>query len=299
MIIRSIFYVVKQAFINLWRNRTMSFASIISVSATLMILGVVFLLVINVSNLTDYISDQFNSVVVHLEKDLSNAQMRELGEKIQGIDGVSKITFRTKEQALEKMKSDWKEQSTILAGLEERNPLPNSYVVEMSNLVYADSIVNQVSTFEGVEFVKYYQDIIVTITSVTDFIRSLGTLIIAILLSVSTFVISNTIKLAVTARKSEIQIMKYVGATHWFIRWPFIIEGMLLGFIGSVVAIGAIYLGYSYTYEILTSNFYVLIAAYIVPVKGIMSDLFQVFLPVGMGIGALGGLWGVKKYLNV
>ena len=93
--------------------------------------------------------------------------------------------------------------------------------------------------------------------------------------------------------------MKYVGATHWFIRWPFILEGMLLGVFGAIVSLCLIYFGYSYTYELLTSQFYVIIAAYIVPVSSIMTDLLEVFLPVGAGIGALGSLWGVKKYLNV
>lgn len=299
MMIRSTFYVLKQAFVNLWRNRTMSIASITSVSATLLILGVIFLLIINISNFADFASDQFDVVQVFLLEDQTNEDMRLLGEEILSIDGVSNVTFETKEQALEKMKIDWEEHSAILAGLEENNPLPNSYIVQMDNLVYSDSIVNKISVLEGIEDVKYYRDIIIKIQEITKFIRDLGLALIAILLFVSTFVISNTIKLAVTARKNEIQIMKYVGATHWFIRWPFIIEGMLLGVFGAMAALLLIYFGYSYTYELLTSQFYVIIAAYIVPVNSIMTDMLEVFLPVGAGIGALGSLWGVKKYLNV
>lgn len=299
MMIRSSLYIIKQSFVNLWRNRTMSIASITSVSATLLILGIIFLLIINISNFADFASDQFDVVQVFLLDDQSNEDMKIIGDKIHDIDGVSSVTFETKEQALEKMKVDWEEHSAILAGLEDKNPLPNSYIVQMDNLVYSDSIVNRILTFEGIEDVKYYQDVIIKIREITKFIRDLGLALIAILLFVSTFVISNTIKLAVTARKDEIQIMKYVGATHWFIRWPFILEGMLLGVFGALVSLGLIYFGYSYTYELLTSQFYVIIAAYIVPVSSIMTDLLEVFLPVGAGIGALGSLWGVKKYLNV
>lgn len=299
MIIRSIFYVIKQSVVNLWRNRTMTVASITSVSATLLILGIIFLLIVNISNFSDYASDQFDVVQVFLNDDQSNAEMKAIGDQILAIEEVSTITFESKEQALEKMKEEWDEYSTVLIGLEERNPLPNSYIVNIDNLVYSDSIVRKLNQIQGIEMVKYYRDVIQKIESITSFIRSLGLGIIVILLFVSTFVISNTIKLAVTARKTEVQIMKYVGATHWFIRWPFILEGTILGLIGAGISAGLIYAGYSQTYDLLTQDFYVLIAAYIVPVSGVMSDLLQVFIPVGAGIGALGSLWGVRKYLNV
>lgn len=297
--IRGFFYVLKQAFVNLWRNRTMTVASITSVTATLLILGIIFLLVVNISNFGDYASDQFDVVQVFLKDNLTNEEMIDIGNQIMAIDSVEGVTFETKEQALEKMKQDWEEHAEVLAGLEDRNPLPNSYIVHMDNLVYSDYIVREIVKLEGILEVKYYQDVIQSIRSITEFIRTLGMGLIVILLFVTTFVISNTIKLAVSSRKGEIQIMKYVGATHWFIRWPFIIEGMVLGLIGAGIAMGIIYIAYSYTYDLLTSNFYVIIAAYIVPVAGIMRDIYQVFLPVGAGIGALGSLWGVRRYLNV
>lgn len=299
MIFRSLFYVIKQAVVNLWRNRTMTIASITSVSATLMILGIIFLLIVNISNFADYASDQFDVIQVFLDDGLTNEQMKSIGDQIESIEEVSGVTFETKEQALEKMKQDWEEHATVLQGLEERNPLPNSYIVNMANLVYSDHIVREMQAIEGIEEIKYYRDVIMKIESITEFIRTLGLTIIIILIFVSTFVISNTIKLAVTSRKGEIQIMKYVGATHWFIRWPFILEGTILGLFGAMIAAGIIYVGYSYTYDLLTSNFYLIIAAYIVPVRGIMTDILQVFIPVGAGIGALGSMQAVRKYLNV
>lgn len=299
MMIRYVLYVIKQAFVNLWRNRTMTIASITSVTATLLILGVIFLLIVNISNLGDYASDQFDVIQVFLKDGQTNEEMRALGDEILAIDEVNHITFETKEQALEKMKSEWQEHSQVLSGLEARNPLPNSYIVQIDNLAYSDYIVRQVSEMEGIEEIKYYRDVIMRIESITQFIRNIGLTIIFVLLFVSTFIISNTIKLAVTSRKNEIQIMKYVGATHWFIRWPFILEGTMLGLLGALFASGLIYIGYSYTYDLLTRDFYVIIAAYIVPVRGVMTDILEVFIPVGAGIGALGSMWGVKRYLNV
>ena len=299
MIIRSILYVFKQSLINLWRNRTMTVASIVSVSATLLILGIIFILIVNISNFSEYASDQFDVVQVFLDDGQTNEEMKAIGDKIYEIQEVSNVTFESKDQALEKMKEDWDKYSTVLIGLEERNPLPNSYIVSIDNLIYSDSIVRRINEIEGIELVKYYKDVIDKINSLTSFVRNLGLGIIVILLFVSTFVISNTIKLAVTARKGEVQIMKYVGATHWFIRWPFILEGTILGLVGAGIAASLIYVGYSQMYQVLTEDFYVLIAAYFVPVSGVMRDLLQVFVPVGAGIGALGSLWGVRKYLNV
>jgi cell division transport system permease protein len=277
----------------------MTVASIVSVSATLLILGIIFILIVNISNFSEYASDQFDVVQVFLDDGQTNEEMKAIGDKIYEIQEVSNVTFESKDQALEKMKEDWDKYSTVLIGLEERNPLPNSYIVSIDNLIYSDSIVRRINEIEGIELVKYYKDVIDKINSLTSFVRNLGLGIIVILLFVSTFVISNTIKLAVTARKGEVQIMKYVGATHWFIRWPFILEGTILGLVGAGIAASLIYVGYSQMYQVLTEDFYVLIAAYFVPVSGVMRDLLQVFVPVGAGIGALGSLWGVRKYLNV
>ncbi len=256
-------------------------------------------MIVNISNFSEYASDQFDVVQVFLDDGQTNEEMKAIGDKIYEIQEVSNVTFESKDQALEKMKEDWDKYSTVLIGLEERNPLPNSYIVSIDNLIYSDSIVRRINEIEGIELVKYYKDVIDKINSLTSFVRNLGLGIIVILLFVSTFVISNTIKLAVTARKGEVQIMKYVGATHWFIRWPFILEGTILGLIGAGIAASLIYVGYSQMYQVLTEDFYVLIAAYFVPVSGVMRDLLQVFVPVGAGIGALGSLWGVRKYLNV
>ncbi len=277
----------------------MSLASVTSVSATLLMLGVIFLLIINITNLSDYASDQFNVVQVYLDDGLSNEDMRNLGERMKDINGVKSITFETKEQALIKIKEDWKEQASVLDGLEDRNPLPNSYIVEMENLIYSGSVSDEISGYEGVEEVKYYKDVIDKIKSITKLIRDVGLLLIVVLIFVSTFIISNTIKLAVTARKDEIQIMKYVGATHWFVRWPFIVEGMILGLLGAAVSLGIIYFAYKQTHTYMSEDFFEMFASYIVPVNSMMKDLMEVSIPVGTGIGALGSLWGVRKYLNV
>ncbi len=299
VMIRGMIYTVKQGIINLWRNRGMTIASILTVSATLLVLGVVFILIVNISNFSEYANDQFDSIQVFLNDGLSNAEMREIGEKILEIEEVTTITFESKEDALENMKKQWKDHASVLEGLETRNPLPNTYIVNIDNLIYSDSIVRKIEKIEGIEMIKYYREVIDKIKNISYVIRNIGFAIIALLLFVSTFAISNTIKLGVAAREKEISIMKYLGATHWFVRWPFIFEGMMIGLLGSLLSVFLIEIGYSKLYTVLTNDYYVLIAAYIVPVESIMNAIFVVFLVTGAGVGELGSLWGVRKYLNV
>jgi len=177
--------------------------------------------------------------------------------------------------------------------------LPDSFVVVLKNLSYSKPVVTELKNLDGVEDVKYYQDIITKLLEVTRFIRTMGFSVIAVLIAVSTFIIANTIKLAVAARRREINIMKYVGATNWFIRWPFLVEGTMLGLLGAFTAALIIFVMYQYTYGMFTSRFYVLIAAYIVPVRAIMGDLLIIFSVLGAGIGALGSINAMRRFLNV
>jgi len=291
-------YTIRESLKNLWRNRLMSFASMTSVAATLLILGIIFVLIINISSLAQGAKDQFDTVQVYLVDDLDGSQVDALGERLYGLEGVKEIYFETKNEALSKMKLEWEGNGFLLEGLEE-NPLPNSYIVSLYDIGYAEYVVEEINQLPGVEEVKFYQDVVVKIIEVTNYIKNIGMVIIFILVAISTFIIHNTVKLAVNARRREIGIMKYVGATSWFVRWPFLLEGTLLGLFGAIIAIGILYAGYAYTYTLFTSKFYVLIAAYLVSTQTIVSDLLVIFIVIGAGIGALGSLLSMRKYLHV
>jgi cell division transport system permease protein len=129
--------------------------------------------------------------------------------------------------------------------------------------------------------------------------RKAGMIIMFVLIAISTFIIHNTIKLAVNARRREINIMKYVGATNWFIRWPFLTEGTLLGMMGAGVSTLVMKFLYTYVYDLLNSDFYALISAYVVKPEVLIGDLIFLFFIIGAGIGALGSIWSMRKYLNV
>lgn len=276
----------------------MSIASISSVSATLMILGIIFALIININAVAQSAKDQFDSIQAYLQDDLSAEEIAAMMAEVEQIKGVSVVEYESKSDALEKMKSSWKDNAYLLEGL-EANPLPSSMIVYLEDIYYSADVVAVLRGLNGVEEVKSYQDIVEQLLSITEAIRKTGIIVIFVLIAISTFIIHNTIKLTVNSRHREINIMKYVGATNWFIRWPFLAEGTILGLIGAGIATAFMKFTYDYVFGLMHSDFYVLIAAYVVPPQSLMNDIIFLFVVIGAGIGALGSIWSMRKYLNV
>ncbi|MGF7058067.1 permease-like cell division protein FtsX [Brassicibacter mesophilus] len=289
---------MKQGFVGVWRNRTMSFASVGSVGATLTILGIILILILNINSIANTTKEQFDEIQIYIEKGLKQDEIEKLGEKISGYDGVASVTFQTKEQAMNLMKDNLGEQGYLLEGLEE-NPLPNSYIIQLSSIESTDNVVNQLKDLDGIERIKYYKDIVDKLIAVTHFVRIGGLLVIAILVFISIFIISNTVKITVTARKREISIMKYVGATNGFIRGPFIVEGIVLGLVGTFLAIVIVYYGYRYLFTAVNERLYVFLTVYMVPPHLLFGDIAIMFIAIGVGIGMLGSIVSLRKFLRV
>lgn len=295
---RMLKHMIKQGIIGMWRNRMMSLASIGSVTSVLVILGIILILVLNINNFTNMTKLKFEEIHVYLEDDITKEKIDRIGDSIKELDGVETVIFQSKEHALELMKEQWGEEAYLLEGLEE-NPLPNSYIIQLKDIEYADSIVSNLKGYSGIEEIKYYKDIINKLMTIANFIKIGGLVLIAILMLISIFIISNTIKLTVAARKREINIMKYVGATNGFIRGPFIIEGMLLGLIGSAISILIVNYGYKYLFTTVNERLYVLFTIYLVPYTAIFNDLLIISLTIGVGIGILGSIVSLRRFLNV
>ncbi len=298
MKVRSFGYLMKEGLKNLWRNRMMSVASIGSVTATLIILGMIFILMININSLAQGAKDQFDTIQVYLKEEITQEEIGQAGEDIKEIEGIKEVQFESKKDALKKMKEGWGEHGYLLDGLEE-NPLPDSYIIYLEDIQYSTMVVNEIQSLENIEEVKFYKDIIDKLIGITNFIKIVGLVIIVILIAISIFIIGNTIKLTVAARRREINIMKYVGATNWFIRWPFFFEGTLLGVIGAMIATTIVYFAYDYVYNIIANQLYVIIIAYILPSGYILSSLIYIFIVLGAGIGALGSIMSMRKHLRV
>ncbi|QEK13573.1 ABC transporter permease [Crassaminicella thermophila] len=295
---RTFTYIIKEGFKGLWRNRIMGVASVASIASVLIILGIVFMIVLNISNVADMAKEQFDSIQLYLNDELKNDQINTMGQLIKKVDGVEKVYFLSKEEALENMKEKWGENGYLLEGL-EKNPLPNSYVIKLKDIAYADDVISHIKGLSGIEEIKYYNNIIEKLLKITNFIHIAGITIIGILILISMFVVGNTIKLTVIARKREINIMKYVGATNWFIRWPFLVEGMVLGLFGSIIALLITGFGYQHVFNLVTQKLYVMISAYIIPAPVIIENLSVIFIVLGTGIGALGSIFSMRKFLKV
>lgn len=290
--------ILKQGFQGMWRNRGMGIASVGSITAVLIILGMVLIMILSINNIVSETQNKFDEIQIFLEDDIKKEEIETIGNKIKSSDGVKNVKFLTKEEAMKDMKEDWGEEGDLLEGLEE-NPLPNSYIIQLDDIEYADAVVENIKGMKGIEEVKYYRDIIEKLLSTANYIRITGIIIIVILMAVSVFIISNTIKITVTARKREVNIMKYVGATNGYIRGPFIIEGILLGLIGALLSILIVNYGYDYLFKVINEKLYVLFTVYLVAPHALLKDISIMFIAIGVGIGTLGSLVSLKRFLNV
>ncbi len=279
----------------------MGLASVGSVTAVLIILGFVLVIVLNVNNVALVTKESFDEIAVFIKDDVDENQIDEMGKSFGEIDGVLGVAFQTKDYALDKLKEDWGEDAFLLEGL-RFNPLPNTYIVQLEDVSMSEAVIEKLETFEGVENVKYYKDAVNSLIKIADFVKKLGAGLIIVLLLISVFIISNTIKITVLNRHSEIELMQYIGATNGYVRGPFMVEGVMLGLIGSVIAILIIAIGYNYIINYIAGRYVALlsgISGYLIGVEMVLSDLVIIFLTIGIGIGLLGSLVSLKKFLSV
>lgn len=290
--------IIKQGFKGVWRNKGMGLASITSITAVLLILGIVLILILSLNNIVMNTREKFDEVQIFLEDEITRTQLQEIEKKAKETDKILYVIFKSKDEALEEMKEGLGEEGYLLDGLEE-NPLPHTLILKLKDIEYAEDVVKSIENLDGIEEVQYNYDIIEKLVVFTNYIRTGGLIIVLILILVSIFIISNTIKLTVTARKREINIMKYVGATNGYIRGPFVIEGVVFGLIGAIISILAVNYGYNYFFNAANDKLYVLFTVYLVPPKALMQDISIIFIAIGAGIGALGSLVSMKRFLNV
>lgn len=289
---------VKQGFQGIWRNKGMGAASISSISAVLIILGMVLILTLSVNNAVQDTKMKFDEIEVFLLDDLEDQPRKKIERTISNQPEVVLVEFKSKNEALEDMKEQWGEEGWLLEDL-ENNPLPDSYIVRVDDVEDAEKVVNNIVDLPGVDRVSYYKDVIDKLLVFSGYIETGGLILTGILLFISIFIISNTIKITVSSRQREINIMKYVGSSNGYIRGPFIMEGIFLGVVGAAISIGVVYFGYSYLYESMNERLYELLTFYLIEPSVIFIDLAFMFLSIGAGIGAIGSIISMKKFLKV
>jgi len=234
---------------------------------------------------------------VYLLEETSRSDADIITQSLLSMDEIAGVTYVSKEEAMEHFKERWGDKAYLLDGLAE-NPLPNSLRVELVSLEDGQLIYEACRNLIGVEDVRYYQDEVKKILTITDFIQQGALIIILFLIIVSVVVVSNTVKLTVMARQREIMIMKYVGATNWFIRGPLLAEGMMIGCISAGISLGLIWVIYSRVVELFSTQALLLFSTSFVAVGFMMSNLVWIFIALGMSIGAFGSILSMRRFLN-
>ncbi len=288
-------YFITESINSVRRNGLMSLASLMTVALSLLILGVFTILVMNLNHMASVLESQVQ-VTVYLQDPLKDVEVREIGTRITKLPGVTRVTFVDKVEALSRFKLRLGEQQGLLAELGEANPLPNSFEVKVDRPDRVKPVALAIAQLKGVEAARYGQEVVEQLFGLTRMVRVFGLVLILFLGLAALFIIVNTIRLTVFARRREIGIMKYVGATDWFIRWPFIIEGVLLGSLGACIA--AVLL--TQFYSMLTGQVYESLAFLpLLPKYPFLGYVNIFLLCAGVTIGALGSLISVKKFLKV
>ncbi len=294
MIFENMGFYFREALLSFRRRALISMATILSITTILIIVGVFLLISINSSLFLENIESQLE-IVVYLEDNISKAEQNNLKSNITSIDGIKEVKFVSKEEAYQRLLKNLGEQKDILSAI-EKNPLPASFEIQVKDPEVIEQIANRIAEFKKVEEVEYGREIVEKLLNFTYIFRGAGMLILALLVFASILIISTIIKITVYARRNEIEIMSLAGATSWFIKWPFIIEGFLQGFISAVLSVIILYNLYFFA----TNKVH-----QVIPFLPLVVDYMDL-LPIGIAImllgsfvGILGSMFSVGKYLDV
>ena len=299
MRISTFFYTIKQGFVNIVRNKWFSLASIATISACLFLFGIFYSILVNFQHIVKT-AEEGVSVTVFFDEGLSDEEIRAIGEQIQKRVEVRDVKFISDDEAWDEFKVEYLGEYGD-AGFTE-NPLEgsNSYEIYLNDVTMQSALVTWLESVDGVRQVNRSEITANALGGINVLIGYVSLGIIFILLAVSVFLISNTVMIGISVRKEEINIMKYIGATDFFVRSPFVIEGILIGLLGSVVPLVSIYYIYTNVIVYIGERFQILSGLLnFLPVEEIYATLLPVSVGIGVGIGFLGSIVTVRKHLKV
>ena len=305
MKIRSLGYCIRQGFKNIWRNSMFSVASITTMTACILLFGMFFSVLMNVNFMIRTLEEEVG-VTVLFDEGLEQDKIDEIGEKIRAMEHVTDVTYTSAEEAWEKFQQEYFEGNEEYAksfSENGENPLANSasYTVRVDEIENQTSIVTRIKRLEGVRQVNQSAGATKTLISFNSLFTYVAVAIIALLLVVSIFLIANTVNVGISVRRHEIAIMKLIGATDSFVRAPFIVEGLLLGLIGSLIPLGILFVAYDRILGWLLNRFGVLntISGSLPSVIEVFHVLAPVGVALGLGIGLIGSIITVRRHLRV
>ena len=298
-------YFIGEGFSNVFKNKKSTGASLMIMCATMIIFGIFLILGENINHIVKEVEGS-QGIQVFLNADATDEQVKELGEKIRNIEvngtkAVNTVVHKTKEDALNTMKERFKEKQDLLSTFEgDNNIFSESYVVTLTDLNLSQDVQDQISKFENVKKITSKDQTVTTLINLANGIKIVTGVILLLLIFISVFIIANTIKLTVHARRKEISIMKYVGATNNFIRGPFIVEGMIIGIMASAISIVIVGIVYNIIADnLVNSQFMKLINMSLVSFGDMFNSIIITYMLLGIGIGAFGSIISMRKYLKV
>lgn len=303
MRISTISYSIKQGVKNIWRNKMFSIASVATMGACIFLFGLFFSLVMNFNYIIKSVEEGV-SMTVFFTEGTDQATIDEIGDQIQGRDDVKEVKYVSADEAWKRYQERYFKNNPDLAeGFKKDNPLANSasYEVYVKKVEDQSGLKTFITSLPGVREVNQSEEAVKTLSTVNRLVGYVSIVIIGILLGVSIFLISNTVSVGISVRKEEIGIMKLIGATNLFVRLPFLMEGILIGVVGAVIPLGALYLIYNKAIKYVLEKFHMLADFMngLLPVDQVFQTLLPVGLILGMGIGLVGSLFTIRKHLKV
>lgn len=296
MKINTITHFIKDAFTSLKRNRTISFASVITVLITFFVLGIFMLVATNINKGITNVQNKVE-LKIFLKDDIKLIDQREIEIKLREIDGVKDIVYLSKEEEYKTFQATTNENEGLLKGYTlQNNPFSASFTVKLESPEYTASVSEAIKDFEGIETIGDQQELVDKIIGIVNGVKIVGIGLFVILVGVSIFLIMNTTKLTVFSRRREVGIMKFVGATDWFIRWPFVIEGMVIGLVGATLACVGLFFAYNGLLKWLASQ---LAFISLVPTTYILTTLSWEFMLGGILVGGVASIIALRKFLIV
>ena len=291
----SLKYLTHEGFRNVWVNRLMSLASVTVLMACLIIMGAGIMIYFNINNVVDKVQSQ-NVVMVYVADDASEDETTQIGASLKGISNVESCEFVPKEVAFQEQIQSMGGDAALFEGFDEI-PLPDAYKVTVKDLSQFENTVSQIKQINKVDSVRENSDLASKLLSLRHAVSIVSVGLVIMLFLVALFIISNTIRITMFSRKLEISIMKAVGATNWFIRWPFMIEGMILGTISGIVSLGVLWGLYAVAEKVFAQTLS-LIGFSLVPFSEYWWQILLVFVAIGLFTGGFGSLVSMAKYLK-
>lgn len=292
-------YLIGEGFANIFKNKKQAITSFISMCLMMIFFGMCFMIVGNFNNFIKQIQNE-QGIRAFIVNDATDEEIKELGEQIKKLEGVNTIEFISKEKALQSLKEKFGEKADLLNQYNDSNILPASYVIKLTDLKLTSNIQDELSKLKSIKKIKSSDDTINTLIKIARGVKIGSYVIIIALTIVSVAIISNIIKLTVYARRKEISIMKYVGATNSFIRLPFVVEGIIIGLFSGVISMGVV----AGIYALLEQSvgfvsFLSTIGLSLIGFGEVFNIILVIYFILGIGIGVIGSTSSMRKYLKV